>query len=128
MERIEELANRDEKYHDANPYHKPFKTLLPLSEILAKMLNKGLATQTVWKEYYTILKAGKNEFDILLNTPFEALKKVTHEKIAAAIMANREGKIQVTPGFDGVYGQLQLEPIEATLLKTQKQQSLGGFI
>lgn len=110
MERVEELADHSDRHEPKN--RKPFKTLLPLSEILASMLGKGLATQAVWKEYYTILKAGTNEFDILLKTPLEKLKQVTHEKIADAILANREGKIKVMPGYDGVYGQLVLNHIE----------------
>jgi len=34
----------------------------------------------------------------------EELIKVTSERIADAIIATREGKVKIKPGYDGVYG------------------------
>ena len=129
LERVEELADRTENDTALQQTNRtPFKTVLPLSEILAKMLGKGLATQTVWREYYTILKAGKNEFDVLLQTPQEELEKVTKKKIADAIIANRCGKVKVTPGYDGTYGELVLEELQEKTVKEKTQRGLGSFL
>lgn len=99
--RVEELADRKEGFKPKNavPYH----SLIPLSEIISKILGKGIATRAVWNEYNRILN-GKSEFGVLLNMSFEDLKKLTNEKTAELIMLNRKGKIQIQPGYDGEYG------------------------
>jgi uncharacterized protein (TIGR00375 family) len=102
MQRIEELANRDENYFDKN--RPKFKKIIPLQEIISHILNKGVLTKSVWQEYYKILKIG-NENEILLNTPKKELLKHTTELIADAIILSREQKIKVIPGYDGVYGE-----------------------
>jgi uncharacterized protein (TIGR00375 family) len=99
--RVEELSDRKEGYKPADA--KPFYTLIPLSELLANVFGRGIATKRIWEEYYNILKLG-SEMDVLLNTGFEELVNVTTEKMARAIVANREGKIRIRPGYDGVYG------------------------
>jgi uncharacterized protein (TIGR00375 family) len=103
LHRVEDLADREEGYKPEKPI--PYRYIIPLHEILAKILDKGMATKQIWEEYYRILKLGKNEFDILLNASKEDLVKVTNIKIADAIMKNRDGKINVKPGYDGVYGE-----------------------
>lgn len=100
--RVEELADRELGFKPKNAVS--YKTLIPLSELLSVLLGKGVATKGVWDEYYKILKNFKSEYDVLLNASLEYLEKVTHQKIAQAILLNREGKIKVKPGYDGVYG------------------------
>ena len=102
LNRVDELADRKigEKSKDA----KPFKKIIPLHEILSLVLKSGMATKKVWVKYYEILKAGKNEFDILLKVPKEELIKVADEKMVDTILKNREGKLEIKPGFDGEYG------------------------
>ena len=104
--RIEDLADRPEGFTPKNII--PFKTLIPLSEILSKVLNYAMFTKKVWIEYNKLIEAFKSEFNILLNAKFEDLKKVTSEKIAENIIKNREGKLKVKEGYDGVYGELIL--------------------
>jgi len=125
--RVEELADRDIGYKpkDAKPFHK----LIPLSELLSVMLKKGVATNTVWKEYNTIMK-GRNEFDVLLRTPEKELLKVTNAKIVDAIIKNRNNNIHVQPGYDGVYGKAIFDDsIQKEILQRVKspQKSLGEF-
>ncbi len=103
LHRVEDLADRNEGYRPEKSV--PFRTIIPLHEILSHIMGKGMATQGVWKEYYNILKAGKSEYDIMLNVPYEKLLEHTSREIADAIIRNREGKIKVTPGYDGVYGE-----------------------
>jgi len=84
--RIDELADRPEGYtpKDATP----FKTLIPLSEIIATLIGKGVATKGVWEEYGKLLKTG-SEFDILLHRSEHELAKIVDPKIAEMIMKNR---------------------------------------
>ncbi|MEA3430811.1 MAG: endonuclease Q family protein [Nanoarchaeota archaeon] len=100
--RVEELADRPEGFKPKNA--KPFRTLIPLSEILSKVLGRALNTKTVWTEYNKLLTEFKSEMNILLNVNKKSLTKITNEKIANIIMNNRIGQIEVQPGFDGEYG------------------------
>jgi len=99
--RVEELADRPEGYTPKNA--KPFHTIIPLSELIANIYGKGIATKSVWEKYHEILKLGA-ENEVLLDTPYDKLITVASEKMARAIIANREGKIKLKPGYDGVYG------------------------
>jgi len=107
LNRVEELADRQENYikKDAKEYHE----LLPLHELISLVLNSSIATKKVWEIYNPLISKFGNEFEILMNTPFEELEKATNEKIAKIIIRNRLGKMKVKPGFDGEYGQAMLE-------------------
>ncbi|MBU0535714.1 MAG: endonuclease Q family protein [Nanoarchaeota archaeon] len=131
MERVEELADRPEGFRLKGA--KPFRTLLPLSEILSKLVHKAIATKAVWKEYNSLISEFKSEYNILLNATQSELEKVTDPKIAEMIMKNRMGKIEVLPGYDGEYGipifseedRQSAEVLEIEVL--QKQTSIGDF-
>ncbi|MEE9525723.1 MAG: endonuclease Q family protein [Candidatus Woesearchaeota archaeon] len=100
--RVEELADRPEGFKlEGAP---SFQRLIPVSEIISKLLGKGIATKTVWTEFDKLQKAFKTELNISLNVPQEELAKVVDPKIAEMIIKNREGKIEVQPGYDGEYG------------------------
>jgi len=102
LNRVEELADRKEGYKPST--FKPFKRIIPLHELLALALQSGMATKKVWAEYHEILKAGENEFDILLNVPEETLLKFADKEIVDIIMKNRRGEMTIKPGYDGEYG------------------------
>jgi uncharacterized protein (TIGR00375 family) len=102
LNRVEELADRKEGEKPIGA--KPFKKIIPLHELLALALQSGMATKAVWAKYYEVLKAGKDEFDILLNVPEETLLKFADKEIVDLIMKNRRGELTIKPGYDGVYG------------------------
>ncbi len=102
LNRIEELADRPENYVDKNRV--PFRSLIPLSEIIAMITKKGVATKFVWEEYNKLIKHFTSEFNVLLNVPEKELAKIVDPNLARAIIFNREGKIKVKPGYDGEYG------------------------
>ena len=100
--RVEELADRDKGFVKKNAV--PFKTVLPLSEVLSNLLNKAVTTKTIWNEYWKLVADNRSENDILFRTPYEDLTNITTKQIAEIIIKNRAGEIKVTPGYDGVYG------------------------
>lgn len=102
LNRVEELADRKLGFRPKNA--KPFLSLIPLSELISAVSGKAVASKDVWKTYYEILKAGKNEYDIEINVPEDELAKVCSPELVRAIMDNRVGKIAVRPGYDGEYG------------------------
>ena len=120
LHRVEELSDRKEGFKPKNA--KPFKSLIPLSEILAKLLGSGIATQKVWKEYYNLINHFESELYILLESSLEELKKVTDEKIADAIIKMRNNEVKIKPGYDGVYGELILDKIKDKEDKNTKSQ------
>ena len=103
LHRIEQLADRPEGYKPKDAV--PFKSLIPLSEILASLLTSSVASKKVFSEYYNLIKNFETELNILLEVKKEDLAKAAGEKIANAIIAVRERKIKIRPGYDGVYGQ-----------------------
>ena len=61
---------------------------------------------------------------MLLDVEENQLRKLTSEKLADLIMKNREGKLEIRPGYDGEYGKLIVgevpEEKAAPPAKTQK--------
>lgn len=102
LNRVEELADRPEGFIPKGAV--PFKTLLPLSEMISMQVGKAIATKTVWGIYNRLVKDGVSEYDVLLNMPKEELIKYVDEKLVDIIIKNRYGQIKVKPGYDGEYG------------------------
>lgn len=125
--RVEELADRPEGYVAKGAI--PFKSLLPISELMAGLYNIQPFSKKAFEIHGKLMKAFGNEFAVLLEVPEEELKAVVDEKIAGAIMANRAGKIAVQPGYDGVYGRAMFENAEAPEITKNKspQATLDRF-
>ena len=124
LQRVEQLADRDEGYKPKDAI--PFKSLIPLSEILSAILGTGVATKGVWAEYHKLIKNFDNELNILLEAKKEDLAKVTDEKITEAIISNREGKVKIKPGYDGVYGQPVFDKkVEEKIIERKEDRQKG---
>lgn len=100
--RVEQLADRPLGFEPENA--PDFKTLIPISEIISRLLNSNIASQKVWREYNKLINAFGNEMNVLLKASFDDLRKTAGELIAQKIIDNRQGKIKVDPGYDGEYG------------------------
>jgi len=118
LSRVEELADREEGI--IPPTAIPFKSLIPLKEIIADVLNVNPHTKSVENIYLKLLQQFNNEFHLLLDVPIEEISKLAGEKIALAISNMREGKVEIEPGYDGEYGKIKI-PLRA---KTREQNSL----
>ncbi len=116
LHRVEQLADRPEGYipKDAKRvYH-----LIPLSEIISTVMSKAVSTKSVWQEYDKLVKHFKTELEILMNVAYEDLVKVTSAKIAELIIKLRDNKVKIHPGYDGVYGKIEVG----------QQSSLGNYV
>ncbi|MCX8176369.1 MAG: endonuclease Q family protein, partial [Candidatus Bathyarchaeota archaeon] len=102
LHRVEELADRPEGFIPENAI--PFKSLLPLYEIIFFTFNGKITSKAILEEQNKLISKFSNELNILLNVSKEELLKVTHKKIVEAIIRVREGKIKYIAGYDGVYG------------------------
>ncbi len=102
-ERVEELADREEGFTPNNAI--PFKHIIPLPELIKTVFNiNTLYSKTIWSEYNKLIERFGNEFNVLLDVPRDELEKKTKKQLVDVIMNNREGKIKIIPGYDGVYG------------------------
>lgn len=106
-QRVEELADRPATFRrEGAP---GFMRLLPLSEIIATVLGTGSpSTQAVWKNYNLLVEKFGDEYTVLIDAPLEGMVQVVDAPIAQAVVKVRDGTAKVTPGYDGVYGQLVL--------------------
>jgi uncharacterized protein (TIGR00375 family) len=106
LNRVEQLADRPEGFVPENAI--PFKSLIPLEEIIADALGQGAGTVEVEKEYKNLIEKFENEFNVLLKASRSDLDAVTLPEIAEGIIRAREGKVFIEPGYDGVYGKIRI--------------------
>jgi PHP family Zn ribbon phosphoesterase len=124
-QRVEELADRPAGFKPENVPR--FMRLLPLSEIIATVLNAGSpSTQAVWKIYNALAAKFGDEYTVLIGAPKEALSEVAGAHVADAILRVRAGSVTVIPGYDGVYGKLVLEaPASAEKFRSGRVQQMN---
>ena len=106
MNRVEELADRAEGFKPKNAI--PFKSLVPLGEIIAESLGMGVSAKQVQLEYKNLIKKFGSEFKILLDATESELEFAALPEIAEGIIRVREGKVYIEPGYDGVYGKVKI--------------------
>ena len=104
--RVEQLADREQGFRPENAI--PFKSLIPLKEIIGEAMGIGPATKGVDGEYTKLIKAFKNELNILLNVSQQELETAGLPEIAESIARVRQGKVFIEPGHDGVYGKISI--------------------
>ena len=106
LNRVEELADRPEDFQPMNAI--PFRSLIPLEEIIGDALGVGVGAKQVREEYENLVKQFGNEFQILLEASLEDLGAATLPEIAEGIGLVREGKVAIEPGYDGEYGKIKI--------------------
>jgi len=106
MNRVEELADRAEGSVPAKAI--PALHMVPLEEIIADALGVGAHAASVEKEYLRLVERGGSEFDILLELSPEELSSFTPPVILEGILRVRAGRLRITPGYDGVFGKIQI--------------------
>ncbi|MFZ5363874.1 MAG: endonuclease Q family protein [Patescibacteria group bacterium] len=107
LNRVEKLADRPEGRRPEGTID--YKSLVGLDDAIAEALGVfGRRTKAVTREYENLLLKGGSEFRVLLDLSYEELAKITLPEIVEAIRRNREGKVKIEPGYDGVYGTVRL--------------------
>jgi uncharacterized protein (TIGR00375 family) len=122
VNRVEKLADRPEGFKPANAV--PFKSLIPLDEIIADAKGMGKASQAVEREYRQAVAKFGTEFEVLLRAPREDLLKGFAPRIADGVLRMREGRVNIKAGFDGEYGIISLFGDEDKEAKSEEQLSL----
>lgn len=125
LNRVAELADR--KLGERPNGAVPFQYIVPLRTIIAKTMHRGERTGKVSEEYGRIVRSFGSEFAV-----FEAdearIRQAASLEVANAIMKVRSGDIRWLPGYDGVFGELILDPKDMPKgASDKKQMSLGEF-
>jgi len=106
LSRVEELADRPMGFVPENAI--PAKHIIPLVEILSEAMGFGVASKRVQHEYNRVITDGGDEFFILLDMSEADLTALAGERVAGAIMKMRSGDVNITPGFDGEFGKINI--------------------
>ncbi|MBI5529895.1 MAG: DNA helicase UvrD [Candidatus Doudnabacteria bacterium] len=132
LSRVEDLADREYGFTPQRVI--PFKSLIPLEEIIAETYGVGTQSKKVVGMYnqmtnfkFQILNEGPvTEFQILLDLSREEIGKLGNIEIAEAVMRVREGRVRVEGGYDGVFGKIHIfdQQERDKVLKKPKQVSL----
>ena len=106
MARVEELADRPEG--TKSPRWRPYKSAIPLPELVGEAKEVGPASKAVQAAYMQMLTTLGSEFYILLDAPIEQIKKSSGELIAEGIARMRRGDVKIAAGYDGEFGTIEI--------------------
>jgi uncharacterized protein (TIGR00375 family) len=106
LSRVDELADREMGFKPQNAI--PYKSLVPLPEIIAEALGVQSRTKTVDEQYKKLIEKFSNEFAILLDISLKNLSAFTLPEIVQGIERVRKGELIIEPGYDGEFGKVKI--------------------
>lgn len=127
LHRVDDLADRKQEVPRA-----PFKYIIPLKEIIAEALGVKPGSKKVGEAYLNLIGSLGNEFGILLDKPEADIASASSAKVAEAVRLVREGKVRISPGFDGQYGVVSIfgessKPARFPASKNKVRRGQGGL-
>ncbi len=125
LHRVEKLADREsgEMPHSGRPY----VHTVPLQEVIAYVSGKGVKTAYVQGTYDKLVREFGSEFDVLLKSDTASIEKVD-EGLGNAISRIRDEKVKAIPGYDGVFGIVDiLGRMNVEDRKKGRQSTIGDF-
>ena len=105
LHRVYELKDRDKI--DNNNFI-PYKSVIPLMEIISQALEKNESSKVVQDEYSKIIGKFDNEFNVLIFLPINEMAGKIDDRILKLIKNMREGKVIKKAGFDGEFGKIEV--------------------
>lgn len=106
LHRVEELADRPhgQRPDNALPYH----SIIPLAEVIGEAKGLGRDTMGVQKVYEHICSSLGGEFNVLLWAETDEIAGLAGREIAQGIARMRKGEVEVSEGYDGVFGTISV--------------------
>ena len=105
MSRVNQLSDREEGFIPENAI--PVKHMVPLLEIISAAYGRGVNTLKVKREYERLVDM-YTEFEFLIDIPADELYRYADRRVAEGIIKVREGRVDIVPGYDGVYGKVSI--------------------
>lgn len=107
MARVEDLSSgREFGFKPSRAV--PFRSIIPLEEIIAESFGVGTASKKVVTMYEAMV-SHQTEFALLLESSREEIEKISNAQIAANIIQVREGRVDVVAGYDGEFGKIRIK-------------------
>ena len=106
MHRVEALADREPD--DIPSERHPYKSLIPLPEILSEIHQVGVTSKRVNNSYQFLLNHLGSELNILLDIPLADLEKLGGSLLSEGVRRVREAEVHIAAGFDGEFGTIKL--------------------
>ena len=129
MQRTESLARRDvsavrgaDGFVRSNEHGRPpFRSLVGLQQIVAESMGRGVNTKGVQAQYMRLVDELGSEMHILMDADTLDIERVGSERIADGVERVRGGDIYIEPGYDGVFGKVQVWPDAAEFDKQDRR-------
>ena len=113
--RVEQLGGRqvdtwvgDDGLVHGDTGRPPFKSMVPLREILSESLGVGVKTKTVARAFARLIERFGTELSVLMEASIADIEIASDDRTAEGIDRVRRGDIFVDPGYDGVYGTVRV--------------------
>ena len=106
MHRVDELADRPDGAKPAKAA--PFRSFVPLSELLAEIHRVGAGSRKVADSHEKLVSAVGSELFILERAPLDELRSAGSTLLAEGIRRMREGRVIRKAGYDGEYGVIRM--------------------
>lgn len=120
LRRVRELADRPLEgagRRDAAGNRRPYRSLVPLRELLAEILGTAAGSRRVAAAYRAAVEGAGSEIALLLERAEEEIRRipcpgVSGELLAEAVCRVRRRELYIRPGYDGEYGAVRALPAE----------------
>lgn len=106
MNRVAQLADQTVKSQEKKRV--PFKSIVPLKELIGDALDIGPGSKGVQAIYDKFIEIGGSEFNVLLWEDLPKLEGSFDPLIIEGLRRMRAGDVRVFPGYDGVYGTVKI--------------------
>jgi len=106
LHRVEELADRSEGF--VPPVAQHYESLVPLHEVIAASIGLTTASVKVKEKYDEMIHHLGPELFILRKAQLSDIELDAGPLVAEGINRLRSRKVEVTPGYDGEYGKIQI--------------------
>jgi uncharacterized protein (TIGR00375 family) len=124
LNRINKLGDRE--YGHVPPNSVPFRSVVPLEEVIAETLDVGTGSKKVMQMYEQMTKA-KPEFEILLDLPEKEIAGIGDPNVAQSIMRVRSGNVHIEGGYDGIFGKIHIYSDQERAKVLKKSQQIDLF-
>ncbi len=122
MNRVVRISDRENP--ENRPNRLPFASIIPLKEILSEILGVAPTSKKVDKEYFSIIKKGIPELELLLDTAIDEIESMDQPLVAEAIRRMRNREVFVQEGYDGEYGVIKVFQKDENKHLDKKQKTL----